>query len=618
MRSRIQTATGHSTACLPLVAILVVGSLGKHVVGEAAPAQAVVAIAVSAMCIAAKEQLARRLQVSPIKLPLLSSLELVLATAGTERRATIRWEYSQVKYSLTVPSESVAAALVATVAPDFADETLMTFFLPEDRRRESLKSGVPSFYADVPTEEATKFILELRFRDSSQNYTVAVLRSTITSSYEFAYPDPAEGVPPQATLVGLGISDTYGAPARMTPAFFKPQHSQYIASVDPGVAFARVVASQNDPEATLQMRINGESWLPLTSGIGAPLQAVPERGWLLFEIKVISPGTVGASGKPLVYQVVIAQQLLCHKRCRSCFGPGEDHCLRCRAPLVLFEGHCDTTACPPDGYYEWRSHQCRRCDAGCAACTGPGTEACTLCPALSFLLPQSWDAPSGPCVGACPGGTFAHPPSRRCRVPPAVVVKTWYVRFLFRDVAVSFEQNKGMRDSVVNTTAFVLGLSLSDVRLWRIDDDEDTGMGRITIEVISPFLSRPEADRISIDTWFGAFDVPVDIVTTHTWDEMHPPPPAPKPEPWLPTWALGLGVSVGLSLVVLLPLYWLHFRRLANTKRRYSGRRGLMRRTGVDPTFIPAVMDKSPAWLIRRFIAKDSGKKLQLTNGRLD
>jgi len=405
------------------------------------------------------------------------------------------------------------------------------------------------------------------------------------------YPDPAEAAPPPATLVGLMVYNTFGSPARMNPYYFTPQSSQYIASLDFGVDWAWVVASKNDPDATLEMRVNGQDWLPLESGIGSPLQPVPNHGWLLIEVKVMSPTAAAAGSPSLVYQVVIAHQAICHERCRSCYGPGEEHCLRCRAPLVLFKGLCEKTACPSNGYYEWQSYQCRLCHPSCAQCRAPGSTACTLCPALAFLAPEKWEAVQGPCVMTCPVGTFAHPKSRRCRVPPSVVVKTFYVRFIFREPIVTARQDTRLQGSIINTTAFVLGLSLSDVRPYK---------------VVSPFLPKADADKVTIDTWFGAFEIPVDVVTTHTWDELHPPLPKLPPEPFLPTWVYGLIASGGMTLLILLPLYFVYFRRLSNTKKRFRTR------GGIDPMFLNDVVHESPAFLVKRFIAKHEGKQAAL------
>jgi len=548
--------------------------------------------------------LPRRL--AAVNAAVLTSLELVLSSMTVERLAPIFWQYSEIKYSLTVPSEAVAAALVATVGPGYEDEVEMYFHLPEDGTSQKLATGITSSFVDVPTEEATKLVLEVKTEKGARatNYTIAVLRSTITSSYQFVIPDPAESVPPASTLTGLMVYNTFGAPARMNPFFFVPRRSQYIATLDFGIDWCWIVASKNDPDAAMELRVNGQDWTALESGIGSSLLPVSNHGWLLLEVRVSSPSAMSTGSAPLVYQVVVAHQVICHERCRSCFGPTESQCLRCRAPLVLFEGKCELTGCPPDAYYEWQSYQCRRCHGSCAQCRGPGSRACSLCPALAFLAPTAWEDAEGPCVMMCPVGTFAHPPSRRCRRPPSVVVKTFYVRLVFREPYERARQNSRLQESIINTTAFVLGLSLSDVRPFSASSNNKRF--QITIEVVSPFLPKADVDRVSIDSWFGAYEVPMDVVTTHTWDELHPPMPAFPDEPLLPMWALGLIASGGVTVLVLIPLYLFYFRRLANTKKRYRAR------VGVDPVFLHEVVDESPAWIIRRFTAKAQGARNQL------
>jgi len=542
----------------------------------------------------------------PIDSYLLSSLNLVLSVQGRESLAPIIWRPFEVKYSITVPSEAVAVAIQATVSADFQSDAHVKLHRPDDAQMETLASGVPSSFLAVPTEEAVRLILELRLGTSATNYTIAVLRSTITSFYEFKFPDPATMSTPKATLTGLTVYDNFGIPVRTKPIFFLPRRSQYVASVNFTTDWASVMASKNDPEASLELRIDGQDWMPIESGIRSELQTVPSFGWLLFEIKVTSRSAVMEGYSPLVYQAIVSKSIPCHERCLACFGPDPEHCLRCRAPLVLFDGRCQLTACPANCYYEWQSYQCRRCHPSCAQCTGPGPLACKLCPALHFLLVGEWTDPNGACVGTCLGGTFAHPPSRRCKLPPADIVKTFYVRLLFRVPYLQFQSDIHMQQSVINSTAFVLGLSLSDVRPYTVENVR--GKMQMTIEVVSPFLPQAEADQISIDIWFGTFEVPVDVVTTHDWDELHPPLEPLPADPAIPPWAWGIMASASVTFLIMLPVNIFYFRRLNNTRKRY------VNRIGVDPVFVNSVVDQSPAWLIRRYVAKDTGEVRRLNH----
>merc|ERR1719379_2829001 len=113
----------------------------------------------------------------------------------------LKWDYAKVTYSLTVPYEAVAAALIATVAPAYAEGGVrMTLY--QDGQHVALQSGSTSAFVDVPTEEPAEFVLEIRMQLMATNYSVTVLRSTVTSLYEYQYPDPGEQVPPEGTLVG--------------------------------------------------------------------------------------------------------------------------------------------------------------------------------------------------------------------------------------------------------------------------------------------------------------------------------------------------------------------------------------------------------------------------------
>jgi len=371
------------------------------------------------------------------------------------------------------------------------------------------------------------------------------------------------------------------------------------------MAWAFGIASKNDPSGLLAVRIDGQDWALLDSGVNSQLLAVPDRGWLLLEVRVSSPVVAARGLAPLVYQVLVFRAVVCHERCRSCFGTGEDQCLTCRAPLVLFKGRCEATACPTNGYFEWESYQCRLCDYSCAQCHGPGPEACTLCPALHFLSPEQIQDSTGPCTISCPVGKAAHPPSRRCRTPPESTMKTFYMRFLFRIVYEDMDYNSNLQRMVLNATAFVLGISLSDVRGYRINLLPYAL--EMVAEVTSPFLTQSDADRVLIDIWFAAFEIPVDEVLTLTWDSVHPPVPKLLEDPPIPAWALGLIVSAIMSFFVICPLYCFFFRRMNNTRKHY-----LVPVT--SPVFMDIIVHQSPPWLVKRFMAHESGEKAHISD----
>lgn len=176
--------------------------------------------------------------------------------------------------------------------------------------------------------------------------------------------------------------------------------------------------------------------------------------------------------------------------------------------------------------------------------------------------------------------------------------------FTFRMRYEEFNSDVRLQESVLNTSAFVLGLSLSDVRSYKLK--AVSGAVEVSVEVVSPFLLREEADAILIDNWFGAFEVPVDKVVSHTWDEMHPPVPPLPVEPVLPVWAMALIASLIGSIVVLCPVQCCYFRRLANTRRRYKPH--------MDDQFVDKIVNRSPPWLIRLFVGWESGSSRRISS----
>lgn len=180
------------------------------------------------------------------------------------------------------------------------------------------------------------------------------------------------------------------------------------------------------------------------------------------------------------------------------------------------------------------------------------------------------------------------------------------MQFVFRVAFVDFQFDRRLQESVLNATAFVLGVSISDVRAYQIE--ERARALQITVEAVSPFLTRSDADRSLIDSWFGAFEVPVDMVQTLSWDNLHPPVPPNLPEPFLPMWILGIIAAAATSVLAILPMYCFYFRRLSNTRKRYATR------VGVDPIFVDRVVHQSPAWLVRRFVAQETGAKQAIFN----
>ncbi|XP_023030830.1 epidermal growth factor receptor isoform X1 [Drosophila willistoni] len=79
-----------------------------------------------------------------------------------------------------------------------------------------------------------------------------------------------------------------------------------------------------------------------------------------------------------IYQFDAKTCKKCHPECRTCSGPGAEHCDEC--VHVRDEQHC-VTVCPEDKYNDYGT--CRKCHDTCEGCTGPkdtiGPGGCKTC-----------------------------------------------------------------------------------------------------------------------------------------------------------------------------------------------------------------------------------------------
>lgn len=323
------------------------------------------------------------------------------------------------------------------------------------------------------------------------------------------------------------------------------------------------------------------------------------------EVEVKSPVAEAEGYAPLVYKILATKGSLCHQSCRTCFGVNESACVTCRAPLVLFEGSCVHVDCPYGTYFVWRVQACRRCDARCAQCRGPELDDCLECPSLQFRVGKA-KALTGSCTHKCPVGQFANPTTRRCETPLSALMQTFYVRFLFRMFPEDFLGDLRIQSSVVNSTAFVLGVSLTDVQAYKMEPGKDLGGGvhqdtAAFVEIVSPFITRAQVESVSVDRWFGAFEMPVDKIQVLTWTSMHPVPQPLPEDPLVPPWGFGLVFAVLLGISIVIPLYCCYFRRRANTKELYTVKWD--KEEGVEHPFVVEVIQKNANDTdLRRFV----------------
>lgn len=68
----------------------------------------------------------------------------------------------------------------------------------------------------------------------------------------------------------------------------------------------------------------------------------------------------------------------CNSTCQTCFGEGDDQCLSCSLPRLLFVSSC-VTKCPAGMFHSQVTHSCESCHATCESCSGPSTNDCQSC-----------------------------------------------------------------------------------------------------------------------------------------------------------------------------------------------------------------------------------------------
>eukprot|EP00438_Fugacium_kawagutii_P012989 Skav230940 [mRNA] locus=scaffold2774:176157:180532:- [translate_table: standard] len=126
-----------------------------------------------------------------------------------------------------------------------------------------------SSLSQAPKDEAAQLILEVSYGSRATNYT---------------FPDPASLAPAAATLTGLAVLDGSGQlPMRpyathVFRSWAKSPQCMEETMDNHGKGRSRtvrVVASKNDPNATLQLRVDGTEYIEVLS-----------HAWLQVEIRV--------------------------------------------------------------------------------------------------------------------------------------------------------------------------------------------------------------------------------------------------------------------------------------------------------------------------------------------
>jgi hypothetical protein len=423
-----------------------------------------------------------------------------------------------------------------------------------------IQPGISSAWLNISTEQATILQLEI----AGIKYAIRVIRSRIASNGQGVQPDPARLFPPTGTLAGLTLWDSMGHPANM--AWFTPRASFYHTSISEAAHDVRLVATPNDPNAELEWRRNGGKWDVLVKGLTSSPAAVGTGGWTLFEVRVRSAAAeaTGIVAEPLIYQIAVTKEQVCHPKCRSCTGLGLNDCLSCYAPLILHDGQCLYTSCQASGkYFDAGMKVCHSCHYSCRECEGGSARECTVCPPLRYLLVTSAAHVAGQCVVVCPFGYYVQPTSQRCeRAPPSVSVERFYVRLALRVTVDEFVEQPQLLQDILKVAAETLAVSPQDVRFHKWDPAAEGLAVHYFLEVENPFLKhRDVEERVLIDEWFAALPVPVDRVTALSYYQLYPLAAKPLPEPFIKIWMwLVLAIILG-TVCVLYPLYRCFFVR---------------------------------------------------------
>mmetsp|Transcript_166222 Transcript_166222/g.533698 ORF Transcript_166222/g.533698 Transcript_166222/m.533698 type:complete len:578 (-) Transcript_166222:457-2190(-) len=496
--------------------------------------------------------------------PAMGYVQEVYLELSIGKSIPLDWTAGSAEYSLAVPWDAPLVALrVETMRSEEGEggalgsvAATLALRVPLRNLAFGLEPGRPSVYVDVGTEERTVLKLDI----AEYEFTINVIRAKTTSTGQGQHPDPAQRFPALATLSGLALQDSLGDPAHM--AWFTPRSSCYYASVGQAASHIRLVATPNDPDAELEWRRDGGKWDFLVSGLTSAPARISAYGWTLFEVRVRS--VAAAVAEPLLYQIAVTKDVVCHPKCRACDGPAFDQCTSCHAPLLLHEGRCIYTACRASGkYFNPTQEQCVQCDVTCVECMDGSPQTCTVCPPMRFLHTASATDVAGQCIAACPFGFFVQPVSQSCmRAPVGVRLEKFYFRLDLRISAADYLEQRDLPLRILQVAVETLRVSSQDVRFHRWEQVV-YGQGILYyFEVENPFLRRDKVEKqTTIDDWFAVLPVPVDKVMVLTYTQLYPDPPRAKAPPLLEPWMWGL-IGAGVTgCLILYPLYHMYFIR---------------------------------------------------------
>eukprot|EP00928_Gymnodinium_smaydae_P045409 TRINITY_DN30274_c0_g1_i1.p1 TRINITY_DN30274_c0_g1~~TRINITY_DN30274_c0_g1_i1.p1 ORF type:complete len:618 (+),score=145.12 TRINITY_DN30274_c0_g1_i1:130-1983(+) len=472
--------------------------------------------------------------------------------------------------------------------------------VPGEGLQMPLTEGEASALIAVSTEEAT--LMQLRIEENV--YSISVIRSRLPASGVAEGADVARTTPPQGTLSGLSVWDSLGKPAQM--AWFQPRRSNYLASVSRGAWDVQLAATPNDPGAELMWRRNGGKWDYLVSGLSSVPVVVGAIGWTLLDVRVRS-ATVRAlqsDAEPLVYQISLTREVICHPKCRTCRGPGPDDCLSCFAPLSLRGGQCLYTACAGlHTYFDDVVSRCRPCHASCVSCEGGQRWKCTTCPSLRFLATPSAADAAGQCVAACPIGYFVQPTNQRCqRARTSKQVVRLYIKLALRVTLDDFLREIGLPQLLLRIASQTLAVSPQDVRFLKWEAGDMNLSVNYYLDVENPFMDPADVQAITIDKWFAAMPIPVDQVRVMSHSELYPPPRPEKVESFMQPWMWGLIAAGVTSAIVIYPMYHYYFIKMHFRKVNYKPKQNR------KVEFVQTILDQAPDTAMR-MVSREGGDR---------
>eukprot|EP00927_Polykrikos_kofoidii_P068062 TRINITY_DN63457_c0_g1_i1.p1 TRINITY_DN63457_c0_g1~~TRINITY_DN63457_c0_g1_i1.p1 ORF type:complete len:582 (+),score=80.81 TRINITY_DN63457_c0_g1_i1:89-1834(+) len=525
----------------------------------------------------------------------------VLLNLSNGQSFLLEWRPEETEYSVTVPDDAPLVAVRCDIAlGETAEEEAQMFgqggpalalHVPAEDRVFPFLRDESSAFVSVGTDAAKRVVLTI----AESQYTIFLMRSRIASNGQGVHPDPAMRYSPRGTLSGLSLWDSLGNSLRM--ASFLPRLSFYLASVGESACDVRLAATPNDPDAELRFRLNGGKWDYLVPGMTSSPVPVNNYAWTLLEVEVRSAAAAARSGnpaEPLIYQVALTKEMVCHPKCHTCFGSGPEDCLSCLMPLVLHSGRCLYTACNDYGvFFDPSSERCERCHADCLECEGPGPSSCILCQRLRYLLAPSVADIAGRCVETCPPGFFVRPSNLRCEQASAKQsMERFFIRLELRISVDEFLDQQHLVDSLLIGSAETLAVSREDVHFvkWEIAQT-DLSVGYF-MEVQNPFLRREDVrNGIPIDKWFAILPVPVDDVWVLSAAQLYPTPYFPPEESIFKPWMFAVLGGVIASGLVFYPMYHYYFMPRHFQMTPYVPRKN-------DVAFLETVLQNAPEKMI--------------------